>query len=283
MTRVLMALIAALAALDAGAWGADGHSVTAEIAQRRIAPKTAAEIERLLGRGHSLASIASWADDVRDARPDTFNWHFVDIPIDRETYDPAIDCAASNKGDCIIAELDRLRTQLVCAPTDEAKRDALRYAVHFIGDLHQPLHTVNEEQGGNGIKVEVEIQPLKCAKCTPRRTQDNLHAVWDTTLIVNTSWNWGAYVNRLEDGWLATAEARSGTVTDGTPLDWALATHAVAREMWKLTPPDRVITTPYYLKAVPVIDRQLGLAGLRIARFLDDAYATDCAQSRSKK
>jgi hypothetical protein len=74
------------------AWGQEGHSIVAEIAQRRLSPTAAAEVERLLGKGHSLASVASWADDQRAARPGSYNWHFVDIPVADTTYDPATEC-----------------------------------------------------------------------------------------------------------------------------------------------------------------------------------------------
>jgi hypothetical protein len=65
---------------EALAWGSEGHSVIAEIAQRRLSPDASAAVAQVLGQSHSLASIASWADDVRDDRPETYNWHFVDIP-----------------------------------------------------------------------------------------------------------------------------------------------------------------------------------------------------------
>src|SRR5581483_11849536 len=123
-------------------------SIVAEIAQRRLSPAAVQAVEQALGRGHSLASVASWADDVRDIAPQTYNWHFVDIPIAADAYDPARDCAPGPKGDCVIAELDRLSDQLQCG-TDAEKLDALKFAVHFVGDVHQPLHTVLEEKGGN--------------------------------------------------------------------------------------------------------------------------------------
>ena len=107
-----LALGLALAALDAAAWGSDGHSIIGEIAQRRLGPGARAQVEALLGAGHSLASEGNWADDVRPARPETFNWHFVDIPIADVAYDAAKQCAPTPKGDCIIAELERLKQGL---------------------------------------------------------------------------------------------------------------------------------------------------------------------------
>src|SRR6185312_14325946 len=99
------------------------------------------------GYGHSLASVSSWGDDIRDQRPETYNWHSIDIPLAEDRYKPERDCHPSDKGDCIVAALERLIKDLRCAPTDDQKRDALRYAVHFVGDIHQPLHTVDAARG----------------------------------------------------------------------------------------------------------------------------------------
>ncbi|WP_456752624.1 S1/P1 nuclease [Bradyrhizobium sp. USDA 4461] len=103
---------------DVLAFGQEGHSIIAEIAQRRLNQEAAAQVERLLGKGHSLAAVGSWADDVRDQRPETYNWHFVDLPVAANTYQAGRDCNPpdrATKGDCVLAELDRLRSDLRCA------------------------------------------------------------------------------------------------------------------------------------------------------------------------
>jgi S1/P1 Nuclease len=255
------------------AWGQEGHSIIAEIAQRRLSPKATAEIARLLGLNHSLASISNWADDERDVRPETYRWHFVDIPIVETHYDPAKHCATESGGDCIVAELERLRNELRCAPTDNQKRDALKFTVHFVGDLHQPLHTVDDARGGNDIPVEVKLRgALKCREgpCPMLTQRSNFHRVWDTNLIQRTTWNWGGYVDGLEDGWLRSAEAQGAD--GGTIIEWAEATHSAAQTVWNRLPASRVLDDAYYEAVLPVLDRQLGLAGLRLAKFLNTAY-----------
>ena len=102
-----------------------------------------------------------------------------------------------------MAALERLTKDLQCASTDDQKRDALRYVVHFVGDIHQPLHTVAEARGGNDIAVEVRLSGAKTCKggpCPAHPYRSNFHAVWDGALIRATSWSWGAYVGRLESG-----------------------------------------------------------------------------------
>ncbi len=259
------------------AWGQEGHSVIAEIAQRRLSPEAAAEVEAILGKGHSLASVSSWADDQRTAHPDTYNWHFVDIPIADNTYDAATECKPDPKGDCAIAALDRLKRQLRCGDT-AARLDALRFAVHLVGDIHQPLHTVAEQRGGNDIPVKVTFKGTVCTKNCDVDT--NFHAVWDSTLIQRTVWNWGAYVDKLEAGWLTTPEATDPATVAGTPADWVLQTHTAAQLVWNAKPADNVLDEAYYQQVLPVVDKQLGLGGVRLAKWLNDAFATkECTAS----
>src|SRR5262249_33526538 len=150
-------------------------------------------------KGRSLASIASWADDVRPQRPATSNWHFVDIPLTSDAYEPARDCKDDpNKGDCIVAELDRVKNELRCASGDK-KIEALKFPVTCVGDIPQPLHTILEDQGGNLIQVDLFTHGLICTgSCSPTHTHMKFHAAWDTGLIEKTVWDWGAYVDRLE-------------------------------------------------------------------------------------
>jgi hypothetical protein len=274
MKRASVVAFAVLMPLgQAFGWGSEGHSIVAEIAQRRLNDAAAAAVGKLLDKA-SLASVASWADDIRNDNGATFNWHFVDIPINSDVLDRARDCKSDPRGDCIVAELERLRNELRCGADDVAKRDALKFAVHFVGDIHQPLHTVLEDLGGNGIPVTVTMLGFTGKKDDPPQP-DNLHTVWDTTLIRKTVFAWGSYVTRLENGWLTSAEAKA--VDKSKPADWAVQTHAAAQTVWALTPANKTLDDDYFNKTLPIVERQLGIAGLRLARFLNDAYgSTEC-------
>jgi S1/P1 Nuclease len=278
MKRSVLAAAIVLWPFAAFAWGQEGHSIIAEIAQRRLtreAPAIMSRIHNILEPGASLASIASWADTYRDEDPGTYNWHFADIPIKDDSYDAARDCKRTSKGDCIVAELDRLRNDVRCKKGEEQKM-ALMFAVHFIGDIHQPLHTVLDELGGNTIDVTAFMHGARCKiDCRMTPVGANLHFVWDTTLITMTTWDWGSYVTRLERGWLAGPDAHSPGIDAGTPDQWANATHKVAQDVWKLTPSYRILDEPYYDTVLPVLDQQLGLAALRLARFLKEAFGSD--------
>lgn len=275
MKTIWFVALLVLFPLRALAWGPEGHSIVAEIAQQRLSPQAAAMVERLLGRGRSLSSVASWADDVRDERKDTAQWHFVDIPVASSQYDSALVCKPTPEGDCVVAELDRLKNDLRCAPTDAGKLEALKFAVHFVGDIHQPLHTIGDEQGGNKVAVAVFLRGLVCSEACRTPLASNFHAVWDIDLIRATVFDWGAYVDRLEQGWLKGPEAQTKGIDGGTPADWAVETHAAGQTVWNMLAANHVIDDDYFRRALPVVDRQLGVAGLRLARFLNEAYASN--------
>jgi hypothetical protein len=260
----LAALLALVPLQQANGWGQEGHSIVAEIAQRRLDPDTLRKVKVLLGGEVSMASVASWADDYRAQHRETAGWHFVDIPLDQNTYDPARDCNP-NKGDCIIHMIARFRAAVSdCSKPLTERSEALRFLIHFVGDVHQPLHAETklnpdgtDDKGGNDVTVTFFGQ------------KTNLHAVWDTGIITHTVFDWGAYVVRLQNGWLNGRDL-SG-LDGGTPIDWALESHRAAQEVAYQLPADGTIGDDYYAKALPVVDRQLAVAGLRLARLLQDA------------
>jgi hypothetical protein len=276
----LAAVFACALSGQALGWGQEGHSIVAEIAQHRLSPQAAAMVEQLLGNGHSLAAVASWADDTRDSRPETTNWHFVDIPLSRDSYDEAVNCHPSDeatRGDCVVNELKRLRTELRCA-TGDKKIEALKFAVHFVGDIHQPLHALLDKAGGNDLIIDLFARGETCTgSCVPQHDFMNFHTAWDSGVILRRVFDWGRYVDLLETdhGWLTTAEAQAAGIDGGTPEQWAEQTHKAAQTVWALVPENSVLDDAYYRKVSPIVARQLGLAGLRLAKFLNDAYASD--------
>lgn len=269
-------VVASLYPALAHAWGPEGHAIVAEIAQRRLDPAARDAVRTLLGTDASLASLSSWADDVRDQRPGTYNWHFVDIPLAGGDYNAARDCPPSAKGDCVVAEIGRLRRELRCAPAMEARVEALKFAVHFVADIHQPLHALGDKRGGNDQPVQGSIHGKICkGQCDVAPEAKNLHALWDSLLIRRTVWNWGAYVDRLEGAWLR-SDGFEQRMTGDTAADWASQSHAVGRTIWSpdLVPPDGTIDDSYYETVLPILDQQLALGGVRLARLLNEAFSS---------
>ena len=267
MRKILAALLIQLAvAAPALAWGPEGHSIVAEIAQRHLTPAAAQKVRDILGDNASLASISSWVDDHRALHPDTSRWHFVDIPLDAQDYDEARDCAPSSEGDCVLHALDRnLEALTSAASTPRQRSQALKFVVHFAGDLNQPLHTVKELQGYNQMEVCYFSSPAK-NDCVAT----NLHTVWDVGLIRSIFYGWGAYVDYLENDWIPGQD--SAALVAGAPVDWALEAHKAAREIAVagVNMNDR-LGADYLATVRPALDRQLAVGGLRLAAILNQA------------
>jgi hypothetical protein len=282
MKKMIALLCLLLMPLPAHAWGSSGHSVVAEIAQRELSNEARQAVDQLLDHA-TLGSVASWADDAKyTTRPDSFAWHFVNIPLNESRYVFQRDCKykpseGAETKTCLVTALEQLKNQLKCGDSQTAKRDALRFIVHLIGDSTQPLHTVLEESGGNDLKVALKFCGLKDKQCD-HGPPISFHVVWDETLIGETVYSWGSYVTRLYNpngGWLHSAEAQDPGLISLNVIDWINDSHAQAQTVWKkMLPASNEITQDYYDRAIKIVDRQLGLGGLRLARFLNDVYSS---------
>ncbi|MBZ5622652.1 MAG: S1/P1 nuclease [Acidobacteriia bacterium] len=199
--------------MTALAWGPEGHSLVARIADAQLTPATRARVTAILAPGQTMASIASWADEARRTRADTAPWHFIDIPISQSHLDMARDCP---KNACIIAEIADLRKTLEdpATPADR-QREALMFLVHFIGDMHEPLHcSDNNDRGGNSVRV-VFFQ-----------RQTNLHSVWDSGLLGRL-----APADQLFPVWSRESARRAKKWSKGTVEQWAEQSHKAAQKV----------------------------------------------------
>lgn len=176
-------LLALTVSTNLWAWGPQGHQIVAEIAQNRLTPKAQAECQKLL-EGKKLAAVSSWADEVKNGSQwsHTKSWHFVDI-ADGETYQES---EHNHDGDVITALTLNIKI-LKTSQNIAEKQDALRFIVHFVGDIHQPLHVGRpEDRGGNDIKVVFKGRNM------------NLHSLWDSGMITIQNMDYLAYTRYLE-------------------------------------------------------------------------------------
>jgi hypothetical protein len=244
----------------AAAWGANGHAIIAELAERRLTPGALARIEAVLGSRRSLASVSGWADYIQFLRPETRNWHFVNIPYAASGFDEERDCAPQPTGDCIVSALARAEAVLRDGTQPLLiQRDALLFLIHLTGDAHQPLHCADRGDAG-GTKRQV----------TFFGAPTNLHFVWDVSLIERRTFYWGEYVEALEKTLKETQDF--GVTEAGRPLDWVSACHRLGVDVAYDIPADGALGDEYYLKALPVVERQLAIAGVRLAHLLNDIY-----------
>lgn len=255
-TSCLLVLFFLMSASPAGAWGREGHEIIGKVAEAHLAEPTRRAALQLLS-GQALSAVAYWADEVRDARPETMRWHFVNVPRNAPRFDATRDCTHTLEGDCTVAAIHRARVAIAnTSRSSEERAEALKFLVHFIGDLHQPLHCAdNNDRGGNDVAVVFF------------RTPTNLHAVWDGGLIQKTGASVEAYVSRLL-AWLKLQN--QSALAAGTVEAWANECHSLARRHAYRLPEDRVLAGHYYDRSIPVVDAQLSKAGLRLGRMLNE-------------
>ena len=249
-------------------WGDEGHRIVAHVAEHRLHKDAAERVRDLIGP-EGLASVSMWADQIKSERTETRPWHYVNIPLGRGDYDPGRDCATPQPGDCVIGALERMYARLRDPSTDApAKVEALKFLVHLMGDLHQPLHFVdNRDRGGNEALVTFFGEQNIPFTNVPW----NLHAVWDTALIVRAGLTQDQYVDKVER---LLKSHRPGDFEKGSFREWGLETHRAAVEVaYGLLPPDRAIGEDYYRRALPVVDAMLAKAGARLAKILNEAFA----------
>ena len=267
LCAILVLLVAVPAQLFA--WSGKGHAIVAELAESRLTPETRAQVRQLLG-DQSLASVSDWADHVKGEFPQSYGWHFVDIPESAVGFSETRDCFHPQRNrwntsvdhhNCVVDRIEMFARVLAdqnASPED--RRIALKWLVHLVADAHQPLHAVAEAHGGNDIELPV----FGSLQCGPHPC--NLHAAWDDALIWHANLRNREYVQML-DQLIRTEhlEQQAG----GTPEDWVNESHADARRILEARPV--TVDEAYYRQNIATVNRRLALAGLRLAQLLNQA------------
>lgn len=267
-------LVAVLLPSAAHAWWEKGHRLVAQIAWDHLTPVARKNVQFLLGK-ESLSDVASWPDVYRPTVTQTGNWHFTDIPGDTDKYDRDRDCPLQpgvKKGsyndkvrDCATDRIPFFEKIVADTTVDPSERaTALKFLVHFVGDIHQPFHASGVEKGGNGITVTAFGRPTCSSYATTSKC--NLHAIWDGFLIDRRKLSDKQYLKMLE------GDIKAHSVEAG-PIDavaWTEQSKIVSDAGMVQNGTD--IDEAYYQKFMPTIDRQLELGGLRLAAVLNAAF-----------
>lgn len=232
----------------AHAWGAEGHRLIAELAESQLTPSARAEVNRLLAAEPSatISSVATWSDEIRS--PATARWHYVNLPRWDCDYDRSRDCA---NDDCAVEALTRQVATLGSKASDSQRLTALKWVIHLVGDLHQPLHaSFKADKGGNQYQVQA----------FGRGT--NLHALWDGSMIRNRPGG-------------ADALRRAASTTDAAkpevlrPADWAVESCKIVA-MPGFYPEARRVDQHYVDQWDPVLVSRLRSAAKRLANTLNE-------------
>jgi hypothetical protein len=243
------------------AWGPEGHEIVALIAAREMTPAARTEVEALLSGDAAMmmAANANWADEIRQDRPETAAWHFVNIELDATRYDPARDCPHR---DCIVAQIEKDRRVLADRHAALPDRiEALRFLIHFLGDIHQPLHDADDhDRGGNEIAVRVG------------RYRTSLHHLWDGDLVTDLGDDPARVAAQIDSRF---SRAQKLAWEKGTPADWAFESFLIARnDIYAPLHGRKSLTLPrdYAAREAPIVRAQLEKAGLRLAYVLDAIF-----------
>ena len=259
------------------AWSALGHQLVGELAERHVDPAAQAEVARLLAGEPepTLAGVAAWADRLRDLDPERFKatsrWHYVNTPPGRQCeYLPERDCA---DGQCVIGAIERQRAILADRSQPlEARRDALKFIVHFVGDVHQPMHANNHDDlGGNKyqISLRTDLEPEAYARKSyvDGVMGTNLHSVWDYYLLGTEGLDLQQYANRL-DALPWPPMPADGPATG--PAAWAGESCRLV-EARGIYPPAHKLDDAYLDQFRPLAEQRVRQAAWRLAQVLDSA------------
>ena len=258
------------------AWGKTGHRVVAAIADKQLSGLARAHVEEILGRGESLDEAANWPDEMRSAAGDFWQktatpWHYV-------TLNGIIYDHAPSEGDALDA-LTRFSKTLQDPSASRADRQlALRFIVHLVGDLHQPLHVGKCcDKGGNDVKVTWFGKPT------------NLHAVWDSQIVDEEQLSFTELAAKLERH-----ISNDDVITwwDINPRDWMSESAQIrdtlyppparpkkgqkvkkVKKVKKGQPPLPDLSYQYVFKFTPVMERRLSQGGVRLAAYLNALFA----------
>lgn len=272
------AIAAALIPSPAFAWGKTGHRVVAAIADPQLSGLARAHVREILGGAESLEEAANWPDEMR-SDPAPF-WQKTSTPWHYVTLNGIIYDHAPSEGDALEA-LSRFRKTLQDPSSSLAdKQLALRFIVHLVGDLHQPLHVGKCcDKGGNDVKVKWFGRDL------------NLHSVWDSALVDEQQLSFTELSAKLE------RHTTSQDVIDWwdvNPRDWISESAQIRETIYPSAPVKKTkgkkgkgpavpeLSYSYVYKFTPVMERRLQQAGVRLAAYLNDIYATPQSQPATR-
>lgn len=258
------ALLAAAAALclpsPAYSWGQLGHRVIGELAEERISGRTKAEIELILAE-EGLAEASTWADEQR-SNPAAFwqeeagPYHYVTVPEGR-TYE---EVGAPSEGDALSALARFAATVRDPGASREEKALALRFIIHIVGDVHQPLHAGNgKDRGGNDVKVRWLGQ------------ETNLHSVWDSRMIEGQDLSYTEYT-----AWLGHQIEPAETIAwwDAKPAVWIGESTQIRDTVYPATTDGMPsLGYSYQFQHLGTAELRLQQAGVRLAAYLDWLFA----------
>ena len=256
LKKIFIAVFFIFGIAEASAWGVTGHRVVAEIAENHLTNRAKRKLKKLIGK-QKLAYWANWPDNVRNSPEwkNTSTWHYVNIPP-QETKEQFIEQLKNNNKPNIYTAIQNVKGIIVDKNTPDADREIyLRFLVHFLGDMMQPMHTGREEDlGGNLIKIQFF------------KKDTNLHSLWDSGLIDNTKYSYTEYARVLD----VKSKEEINQIQSGSLEDWLYESHQAANQLYASVKPGENNSYDYQQQYNALLERQLLHAGLRLAKILNE-------------
>lgn len=235
-------------------WGKNGHRATGEIAEHYLSKKAKKCIDEILN-GQSLAFVSTYADEIKSDRKynDFYSWHYVNMPFDK-TYETS---EKNPKGDLVTGIQKCISVLKDKTSSKEDQEFYLKMLVHFVGDLHQPMHIGRkEDKGGNTIQVQW------FGKGT------NLHRVWDENMIEE----WDMSYLELASNAKKLSKKQIEAIEKGTVINWVDEVHEITKEVYGSVKKGENLRYKYSYKYFGTVRTQLQKGGIRLAKILNDIY-----------
>ena len=256
LKKIFIAVFFIFGIVEASAWGVTGHRVVAEIAENHLTNRAKRKLKKLIGK-QKLAYWANWPDNVRNSPEwkNTSTWHYVNIPP-QESKEQFIEQLKNNNKPNIYTAIQNVKGIIVDKNTPDADREIyLRFLVHFLGDMMQPMHTGREEDlGGNLIKIQFF------------KKDTNLHSLWDSGLIDNTKYSYTEYARVLD----VKSKEEIKQIQSGSLEDWLYESHQAANQLYASVKLGENYSYDYQEQYKDLLERQLLHAGLRLAKILNE-------------
>lgn len=235
-------------------WGQTGHRVVGEVASIHLTEKAKMEIDQLLN-GMSLAVASTYADEIKsDRRYDSYRpWHYVNVPFEK-TYQ---DITPNENGDIIKGIEYCINVLKAKESSEEDKVFYLKLLIHFIGDLHQPLHLgLEDDKGGNDFQV--------------RWFNDgtNLHRVWDSNMIDSYQMTYTELTYNLP----RITEEEKQKIQEGTLLEWVESERELTKKVYESATTGEKLDYRYMYDHFSTVKIQLQKGGLRLAKILNEIF-----------
>jgi len=245
-------------------WGPVGHQTVAYIAEKNLSSSTLEKVNKILAPD-SMTGCSMWADKTKNRY--SAPWHYVDLPISQPVTDKNVLSFYPDKKSNIIIQINKKIESLKNPSTPlEKKKNDLMFLIHFMGDLHMPLHCAsNNDAGGNNVRV-LFYSPGDEANKTRTMT---LHAIWDN-LIQYKSNEYPEYFGDILNNRL---NGQQLMWTYGGPENWAVESYIIAKEViYKVHMDNNTLPMSYYTTMRPIAEEQLLKAGIRLAFILEDFF-----------